>query len=109
MSPQDFLISYQYVEDFKQLELRGKTDSKPISSSGKWNQIVTPGGVEEVLRALPLYFYIVNGLSEHFQIGFDYQYPCIAAKSNMLSALRNTPVVEEYLKEHNSHQLHRRW
>jgi len=39
----------------------------------------------------------VNGLSEGFRIGFDCQHFCRGAKSNMLPALRNPKIVEEYL------------
>jgi len=94
---------YKYMEDLKELELRGKAGSRPISSSGKWSQIVTPLKVEEWKRCLEpypdrgLYSYIVDGLSEGFWIGFDHQHLCREAKSNMLSALRNPKVVEEYL------------
>ena len=59
--------------------------------------------VEEWRRCLvchpdqEFYVYIMNGISEGFQIGFDHQYLCREATANMLSAQQNPKVMEEYL------------
>ena len=43
--------------------------------------------------------YILNGIWNGFQIGFDWRSHCISATSNMRSALHNAAVIQEYLEK----------
>lgn len=46
--------------------------------------------------------YLIDGLTDGFRIGFNYtSHRCQAAKRNMLSAVQNPGVVEQYLKNVN--------
>ena len=96
---------YEYMEELRILGRRSPPAGHcrlPVPFA----RIISPLKAEvwEVhLRALPdreCADYLLRGLGEGFRIGYDYDnYNCHSARSNMLSALQNPHVVDEYMRE----------
>ena len=68
-------------------------------------KVLTPLKVASWADALKYYpdrelaEYLLRGIDQGFHIGFDYsRYCCEKAKSNMMSAVHNAKVVEDYLQ-----------
>ena len=92
------------MEDLEVLEKRGRKGGEAYSQISGWNEIVTPLRVEEWRASLYSHpdgdfcSYIIRGIANGFRIGFDHQGCQNPAKSNMLSALQNPGVVDNYLR-----------
>ena len=93
---------YAYSSDLQLLSGMVAPNSAPPELQG----IVTPLSVDawqDHLRSHPdddFVQYLLSGIRGGFRIGFDYsQFSCGKGKSNMLSATKNSAVVEEYLKK----------
>lgn len=95
---------YNYMSDLRILGQRvPPLDANKLS--GELCAIRTPLKVaawERHLQSLPdrdCAEYLLKGLREGFRIGFDYRTSsCRSAKRNMLSAIQNPQVVDEYLE-----------
>ena len=79
--------------------------SNPMHIPKGLRQVDTPLEWREWDRGLALHpdqqfrAYIVSGIREGSQIGFDYSHSCRSSSRNMLSAMEKPQIVSEYLAE----------
>ena len=96
---------YEYMADLHALNSRipsHRPSKLPESFSGIISPL-KPGVWEYHLQSLPdreCADYLVSGLKQGFRIGFNYEQCSITgARSNMLSALQHSEVIDSYLQE----------
>ena len=94
---------YVYMQDLHTLEKRVPHRRGALPESAC--KVLTPLKVTSWADALKDYpdqelaEYLLRGIVQGFHIGFDYnRHCCEKAKSNMMSAVRNAEVVEDYLQ-----------
>ena len=95
---------YDYLEELLIFQRRIPTQRAQLQQ--EWEKVVTPLNVKawewhlESLTDKECTRYLLKGLSEGFRIGFNYQDRVHrSARSNMLSAIQNPQVVEEYIRD----------
>ena len=95
---------YVYLNDLRVLSQRPPSLRQPLPSM--LCEVHTPLDIAEWRSQLCWHpdrefcQYLIDGLTDGFRIGFNYtSHRCQAAKRNMLSAVQNPGVVEQYLKK----------
>ena len=105
------LSKYPYRDQLRALE--SFKPPFPVIQPAGLKQITTPLDSalwEEALSSHPdkqFAEYVVSGIKEGFRIGFNYGCKVVSSKNDMLSALENPQVIEDYLQ--NEVQLNRMW
>ena len=98
------LAGYVYFDDLRVLSQHSPSLRQPLPSM--LCQVHTPLVIAEWCSQLCQHSdrefcqYLIDGLTNGFRIGFNYtSHRCQAAKRNMLSAVQNSGIVEQYLKK----------
>ena len=95
--------TYQYTSDL--IKLASMKDQEGDMADPRLADVTTPLNHQAWARCLQYYpgriftQYILDGIRNGFQIGFNRSQPLKLTKQNMLSARQHPQVIEKYLKE----------